>query len=178
MLTCLFLQCSVNTVVTPHSHILNLTSVSASNRACIATLLRLTAHSSTASVGLPCASTAEMNFLNLKADYPCSDDVHCRLQALGLSVVPDPLRSLSPRRSKRHRLLRGGRRHPECGRHKPVLVSRRPDLFCQQDQPATPSTPRSTGNLITLVPSPVLVYCRQVHAHHGLLQCPVSTSDG
>lgn len=95
-LACLFLQCCVNKMVTPHSHVLNLTSVRASAlHLCINSFptdgaleeysRRPTLHQ---------YSTKEL--LDLKLDYPCSDVVHRHLQDLSLSVVPVPTRSLPP----------------------------------------------------------------------------------
>ena len=87
----LFLQCIVNTVVTPHSHVLNLTSVRTSApRVCINFTPTEGALEQTP-VGLLCASTAEMNFwLRRRINYHDNDDVHRRLQDLSLSVVPAP----------------------------------------------------------------------------------------
>ena len=95
-LACLFLQCCVNKMVTPHSHVLNLKSVRASalhlcinsfptNGALEEYSRRPTLHQ---------YSTKEL--LDLKLDYPCSDVVHRHLQDLSLSVVPVPTRSLPP----------------------------------------------------------------------------------
>ena len=92
VLACLFLQCSVNTVVTPHSHVLNLTSVLASAPHVCLDSNRTDGALEQCSSRPPPRQYSRNEVLDLQAGYPCSDDIHRQLQDPSLSVVPAPPR--------------------------------------------------------------------------------------